>query len=475
MNLLKEAQNQMAYFKAGLLGFPGSGKTFTATLLAQGICKAIGNNKIAYFDTETGSDFLIGRLKADGHQVFQVKSRAFGDLLGTIREAESGGIGVLIIDSITHVWRDLCDSYDKRLNRRGRLQFQDWAVLKKEWKQYTDAFVNGKVHIIVCGRAGYEYDYDFNEDGSKDLIKTDIKMKVESEFGFEPSLVVLMERTSQNKENIKEHLGKADRKSKAAKAQHQPTVGSKWIHRAHVLKDRTDTLNGQIFDYPTFNHFAPHFKALNIGGDHLGVDTSRNSEDRFDANGKPGWKKDQERATIALEEIEGAIVQKMPGQTTVEKKAKVNLVVHVFQTASWTAIKGMKHYELNDGLKRIRAILDNPENTPKEMSEGNFTEPEPDNGPLDTSVFDPQPQQGQDGTDAEQQSTEAVTGDTDVADQGVTEDATAPVEDVQEGLYTCMACGGQFDKYGTGKTCPHCSALNNKIKATADLQAEAAA
>lgn len=386
MGLLQAAGNQMAFFKCGILGFSGSGKTYTATLLAEGICKAINNMRVAYFDTETGSDFLIAKLVKAGFKkedILQVKSRSFSDLLTVIQEAEQSRVGVLIIDSITHVWRDLCDSYDRKLNRRGRLQFQDWSTIKGEWRQYTDAYVNSKLHIIVCGRAGYEYDYDFNEDGSKDLVKTDIKMKVESEFGFEPSLVLLMERTSETREEVKQHMGKTDFKSKAAKQQHKPEVGSKWIHRCYVLKDRTDTMNGDTFDYPTFESFRPHFDALNIGGEHLGVDTSRTSEDRFDVEGKPQWKREQEQRDIALEEIEAEIVRLMPGQTAAEKKAKLNLVAFVFGTASWTAVRGMKAFELQAGLKRIRDIASHSQNTPEAMSSNNFVETPPSETPFD--------------------------------------------------------------------------------------------
>ena len=41
---------------------------------------------------------------------------------------------------------------------------------------------------------GYEYDYFEDEAGKKQLEKTDIKMKAEGEMGYEPSLLVLMER-----------------------------------------------------------------------------------------------------------------------------------------------------------------------------------------------------------------------------------------------------------------------------------------
>jgi hypothetical protein len=291
-------------------------------------------------------------------------------------------VAVLIIDSITHVWRDLCDSYDKKLNRRGRLQFQDWALIKGEWKQYTDLFINSKIHIIVCGRSGFEYDYDFNEDGSKDLIKTGTRMKVESEFGFEPSLVVEMERTTESKEELKEHIGKTDRKSKDAKLMHKPDAGSKWIHRAYVLKDRTDTINGKVFDYPKFDDFAPHFKALNIGGEHLGLDTSRTSEDRFDKEGKPTWKADKDRATIALEEIKAEIDKFFPGSTAIEKKAKIALAEKVFGTASGTKIEGMSYMILEQGLRRIRNIFTVPENTPENISKGIIQEPPDEDIPV---------------------------------------------------------------------------------------------
>jgi hypothetical protein len=286
MKLLKEAENTIAYFKAGFFGFQGSGKTFTATLLAIGLCEARNNKTVAFFDTETGCPFVLPMLDKAGIKTYQVQSRAFSDLLTVIKECVDNKIAVLIIDSISHVWRELMDSYKKKL-KRTRLQFQDWDVIKGDWQVYTDLFVNSTLDIIVCGRAGYEWDFDFNEDGSKDLVKTGTKMKVESEFGFEPSLVIEMERVPKNQEAL--DMIK-DRKKKQG---FKPKIGSGWIHRAHILKDRTDTLNGKEFDYPSFDDFLPHFESLNIGGEHLGVDTTRTSEDRFNLEGRPDWKQRQ--------------------------------------------------------------------------------------------------------------------------------------------------------------------------------------
>jgi hypothetical protein len=352
MGLLQKAEITMAYFKCGIFGFQGDGKTYTASLLAEGILKAIGENKMAYFDTETGSDWMVPKMKQSGIEVFQVKMRAFTALINTIKECVEINMPFLIIDSITHVWRDLMQSYDEKLNRRGKLQFQDWAIIKKEWQTYTDLFVNSPLHIIVCGRAGYAYDYDFNEDGSKDLIKTGTKMKAEGEFGFEPSLVIEMERITENR---KELDAIKDRKKKQA---YQPSRGSKSVHRAMILKDRSDTINGQVFEYShesdrtIFDDIKPHFELLNIGGMQLGVDT-QDSKDRFDIEGKPDWKREQEMKKIALEEIQGTMVALWPGTDKDSKKAKSDFVWFVFNTRSWSAVEALPLKDLEDVKKLL--------------------------------------------------------------------------------------------------------------------------
>ena len=173
--LLKKAVNQTAYLKAGFMGFAGSGKTFTASQLAIGLAKDIGDNKpVAFFDTETGSDYLIKEFENAGVELLVVKTRSFRDLLGFLKEAESA-CSVAIIDSITHVWQELMEAYAKRNNRRNGLLFQDWGKLKTEWRQFTDLYLNSSLHVIMCGRAGYEYDYSQDETGKKELLKTGTK------------------------------------------------------------------------------------------------------------------------------------------------------------------------------------------------------------------------------------------------------------------------------------------------------------
>jgi hypothetical protein len=106
-----------------------------------------------------------------------------------MKEAE-GSCSVLIIDSITHVWKEFCQAY-LRAKKRTYLKFDDWSYLKGDdgWQKFTDQFINSSIHVIFAGRAGFEYDTD-EETGKKTLECTGIKLKAEGETGYEPDLFV---------------------------------------------------------------------------------------------------------------------------------------------------------------------------------------------------------------------------------------------------------------------------------------------
>jgi hypothetical protein len=388
MGLLKPAINKMAYLKCGIFGFQGSGKTFTATNIGIGVCKATGNLSMAYFATEPGHNFLLSRIRAEGINVFDVKSRAFDDLIATINECVQEKINVLVIDSITHVWQELKDSYEAKTKRK-RLEFQDWGKIKGKggWLDYADLFNNSCVHIIACGRAGYEYDTLVNEDGSKDLVKTGTKMRAEAEFGFEPSLVIEMERMTKADISVEEtNKIKNIQDRKRVRQSFAATPGTEFVHRVHVLKDRADIINGHHFDFTgrvtwqqIFEVVKPHFDSLNIGGEHEGIDTQRNSEDRFEGrSGDTSYQDDRRRITIALEELKGELDKRFPTTNNAkEKQARLNVLSKVYGTFSATKLEQMTYQQLEEGLKRIKDIFTVPENTTENMAEGKIEEPPP--------------------------------------------------------------------------------------------------
>jgi KaiC/GvpD/RAD55 family RecA-like ATPase len=127
----------------GIMGFAGSGKTYTAAHTAIGLVEYMQSVGVSYadkpvffLDTETGSDWVKPQFEAAGIPLFTAKTRAFQDLLASVKEAEKES-SLLLVDSISHFWKEICDSYMK-VKKRNRLQFEDWAFLKGEWGKFTD-------------------------------------------------------------------------------------------------------------------------------------------------------------------------------------------------------------------------------------------------------------------------------------------------------------------------------------------------
>lgn len=332
MKLLQPAQVTSAFLKMGIVGFQGAGKTKTATLVGKGLvhhCRKLklpyADKPAAFLDTETGSDWIIPDFRDAGIELVAAKTRSFADLLTVTREAQEN-CSLLIVDSLTHFWKDLCDSYAKQKAKQFnkstyRLQFQDWGYLKGEWSKFTDIFVNSPLHMILAGRAGFEYDYFEDDDGTKQLEKTGIKMKAEGEFGFEPSLLIQMElcQTIEGKK-----------------------VAEVW-REAHVVKDRSTLIDGKTFINPDFKNFLPHIERLNLGGKQLGVDTSRTSEHLVTPD-KKDWT--STHRAIVLEEIEAVLVKHYPSTGKEDKLAKLALIEKHFGTTSWTAVTMMTVDEL---------------------------------------------------------------------------------------------------------------------------------
>lgn len=330
MALFKKAEVTSSFLKMGIMGFAGSGKTFTSTSLAIGLTKLAGNGKPIFFlDTETGSDWIKPRVEAAGLELFTAKTRAFRDLLEAIREAETSA-SLLLVDSLTHFWVELTDAYMRKKNRT-RLQFDDWASLKSEWRKFTDAFINSSLHIIVCGRAGFEYDYTVDEEsGKKNLEKTGIKMKAEGEMGYEPSLLVLMERRMEMETRTDRHFAK-------------------------VIKDRSTLLDGKEFQNPTFESFLPHIQCLNLGGRQLGVDTSRSSVGMIPADVRDNRSTHRK---IVLDEIEQILVIHFPGQAAAEKKSKQQLIRKHFEAAWAEMTDRMSLERLREGYDTLHQELE---------------------------------------------------------------------------------------------------------------------
>lgn len=202
--MFKKLENNRPFLKLALEGFAGDGKTFTASQIGIGVHKLIKSDKpIALFDTEKAFKALKWKFDEEGiATVVNDEERSLAALNAAIKWCEAGNADILIIDSITHVWEEFLRAYLNRPDKygkevkRNRLEFQDWGVLKPQWKElFSTPFVMAKCHIIFTGRAGYEYTDERNEEtGKREIFKSGIKMKAETETAFEPDILVLMQK-----------------------------------------------------------------------------------------------------------------------------------------------------------------------------------------------------------------------------------------------------------------------------------------
>jgi len=343
MSILQTLGTGTGWLKAGFLGFAKSGKSYTAVLLACGLKRHLNlPGSIVMFDTESGSEYVAALVKRETEtDLVGVRSRSFSDMMLAARECEEIGAAVFLVDSITHPWRELCDAYLRGINdvrrakgqpTRQRLEFQDWANIKAAWAPWTDWYLNSQMHIIICGRAGYEYDFEDREDGGRDLVKTGIKMKTEGEFGFEPSLLVEMER-------IMDLSGDQKR----------------IIHRATVLGDRFGVLDGHTQDNPMWDFFRPHVEML-VPGAHAPVDTTVKTDAQINDEGDTTWVAERRTRKILCEEIEGEMVRRWPSQSKDDRAAKLAALEQAFNTLSWVKVESLDSAALRRGLEEIRAL-----------------------------------------------------------------------------------------------------------------------
>jgi hypothetical protein len=228
--------NTTPYFKAGIGGAAGSGKSFTSALIAIGIYKRIKSEKpIVIYDTEKSAKFLKPLFDRENIPILLKQSRSIRDLSDTMDWCDAGNADILVIDSITHVWELFLKNYKAgKKYRKDMLEFQDWGKIKPLWKeQYSDRLVMSRCHIIFTGREGYTYEWEVI-DGKKELVTTGVKMNVEKETPYEPDVSIRMER-------FEKILGE-----------------KKEIWReATIMKDRADIIDGKVFKNPTYENFAP--------------------------------------------------------------------------------------------------------------------------------------------------------------------------------------------------------------------------
>jgi len=159
----------------GLSGGSGTGKTYSALLMARGIAETMTGRKgatIGYVDTENRRAL---HYKAAFPEMVHFDMKATdeaGQMVGfgperwieVIDAAEAAGLPVVILDSFSHAWEGVGGVLDLHAQTLERLTRGDdskkdarsqlaWAEVKPRYRRLIDRIVRAKCHLIICTRA----------------------------------------------------------------------------------------------------------------------------------------------------------------------------------------------------------------------------------------------------------------------------------------------------------------------------------
>jgi hypothetical protein len=237
----QKAKAEQAAIKMGIYGPPGAGKTFTSLLLAEGLA-ALSWKRIAYVDTEHGTDFYCKAVKSravhpEAFDFDAIYTRSITDVIAAVNGLKPADHGVIVLDSITHLWEAAMAAYRGPRTKTGGIPITAWGRIKKPYKDLMSYLLSSPMHVIICGRQGLIYEENA-ETGESAVVG--VKMKAEGETPYEPHILIRMESERGKPNEIASII-------------------------AYAEKDRTGVLSGRSFVNPTYASICAPIVGL-LGG-----------------------------------------------------------------------------------------------------------------------------------------------------------------------------------------------------------------
>ena len=205
---LEQSERKNTKIKIALQGNSGSGKTYSALLMAYGIT---GDwNKIAVIDTESSAN-LYAHL--GNYKVLSLAAPYTPEnYIKAIELCEQADIEAVITDSVSHAW-DFLLGYHAALPGNS---FVNWGKITPRYNSLIQKIQQSNLHIICTMRT--KQDYTLNERNGK-LIPEKSGTKAIMREGIEYEFTIVMNMDLN--------------------------------HQAKVTKDRTGIFNGQTIFMPT--------------------------------------------------------------------------------------------------------------------------------------------------------------------------------------------------------------------------------
>src|SRR3569623_1416884 len=241
---IHRATKRRAKLRLGMSGPAGSGKTYSALLLAGGLGQRIG-----LIDTEHGSGDLYADLLPQGYDVLPLTPPfSPARYIEAIHALEQAGCDVIIVDSLSHAWNGEGGSLDRqgKIADKSGNSWPAWRQVTPEHNALVEALLQSPSHIIATMRAKTEYVQERDERTGKNVVRK-IGLAPVMRDGIEYEFTVFLELDQQ--------------------------------HMAYVGKDRPRLLDGTIFK-PSVEIGRQLLEWLDAGVEQVETFTPKMAEDR---------------------------------------------------------------------------------------------------------------------------------------------------------------------------------------------------
>lgn len=181
---LQQARRKRVKLRLNIASPSGFGKTYSALLIAFGIT---GDwQKIAVIDTENESASLYSHL-GEFKTLSLLPPYSPARYIEAISICEDAGIEVIIIDSVTHVWKGQGGLLDYQSSLGGR--YQDWAKATPLYQKWLAAILQSKSHIITTNRK--KQGYNMITEGNKTKVeKAGLDDEIRDGYEYEMTLAL---------------------------------------------------------------------------------------------------------------------------------------------------------------------------------------------------------------------------------------------------------------------------------------------
>ena len=198
---IRKATRKKAKIRLGLSAVSGGGKTYSAILIAKGLCGDL--SKVAVIDTENGSADLYAHI--GDYNVLPLTAPFTPErYIEAIRACEKSGMEVIIVDSISHEWdgKGGCLEIVEQLGGK----YQDWAKVTPRHQAFIEAILHSPCHVITTVRRKQDYEMTKDSNGKVKVEKGGLREITREGFEYELTINLEMD-TSHNASASKDRTG----------------------------------------------------------------------------------------------------------------------------------------------------------------------------------------------------------------------------------------------------------------------------